>query len=298
MSFLYETTQIGQTAGIRILGYEGEARRLRVPDSLDGLPVIAVGKQAFTEKNHNLEEVTLPSGVLEVESFAFSFCGALRKLDLCDSIVSFHDGAIRTCFNLRDVELRISNNGFVLARRILGDSDRKLRVKFLFSGDDLQLVFPDYYSNSIEDTRSQAFHIRIDGCGFSYRECVCTGGLRLREYDSLFGRAVSAGDPEAAASIAVSRLMYPRGLTDQAARIYRDHIRDHMGQILPLCVLQENEGWMELLMKEKLLSEADMDMALRLTSECGLTQLSGELMAYRGNEYETKKGILTLEDDW
>ena len=55
---------------------------------------------------------------------------------------------------------------------------------------------------------------------------------------------------------------------------------------------------MELLMKEKLLSEADMDTALRLTTEYGLTQLSGELMAYRSNEYGTKKGILTLEDDW
>ena len=298
MSFLYEQVKIGQVTGMRLLGYEGEARRLRVPDSLDGLPVISVGKQAFTEKNHKLEEVTLPAGLLEVESFAFSFCSALRKLNLSDSIVSFHDGAIRTCFNLRDIELKISNNGFVLARRLLGDSDRKLRVKFLFSEEDLQLVFPDYYSNSIEDTRSHAFHIRIDGCGFSYRECVCTGGLRLREYDSLFGRAVSAGDPEAAASIAVSRLMYPRGLSEQAGCVYRDHIRKHMEQILPLCILQENEGWMELLMKEKLLSEADMDTALRLTTEYGLTQLSGELMAYRSNEYGTKKGILTLEDDW
>ena len=77
MHFSYEKTEIGNAAGIRILGYEGDAHKLGVPETLEGLPVLSIGKQAFSERNTGLEEIILPAGIREIESFAFSFCGCL-----------------------------------------------------------------------------------------------------------------------------------------------------------------------------------------------------------------------------
>ena len=51
MSFRYEKTAIEGKEGIRILSFEGNVRKLNVPGSLDGLPVLSLGKQALSENN-------------------------------------------------------------------------------------------------------------------------------------------------------------------------------------------------------------------------------------------------------
>ena len=297
MSFQYEKTTIDGKEGIRILTLEGAVRKLNVPESLEGLPVLSLGKQAVSENNRGLEEVTLPSTLLELESFAFSFCDSLKKITLPDSILHVHDGAIRTCFGLRDLEIIMKGWDFTLARRLLGDSDRKLRVLFRFPDHVQQLVFPDYYSNSIEDTKSQAFHIRIDGCGFSYRECVSKTGLRMREYDSLFQRAVISEDEDTPIEIAAARLLYPQGLHPDPCSVYRGYLTEHMEESLKLAFLPGNEEWMELFIKEELLSEKDIDLALKLASSNGCIQLAGELLEYKNRHFEEKKpAVLSLED--
>ena len=298
MPFIYEKIRIGDTEGVEVLGYEGSARKLSVPEELERLPVLSLGKHAFTDKNTDLEEVSLPRSLLQIRSFAFYFCGCLKRLTLYDSVTDYHDGAIRTNFSLHEIRLIMREQRYTLARRILGDSDRKLLVMFEHPSGSLQLVFPEYSSNSIEDTRAQAFHIRIDGTGFSYRECVCADGLRLREYDGLYRRTFSSDDPEVSMEIAVARLMYPQGLSEEAAASYRAQLRNDMERVLRLSMKPRNAGWMELLMKEELLQSGDMDTALKLASESGKIELTGELMDYREKHFPKKTGTRLSLGDW
>ena len=299
MNFTYEKVHIGGQSGIRILSCDDLQKKLRIPEAIDGLRVLSIGKQAFNEHNSGLEEVVLPDGLAELQSFAFSFCSGLKKLILSDGIRLFHDGAVRTCFALRDIELKMSSHDYTLARRLLGDSDRRLRITFRLPGHDIRLVFPEYYSNSIEDTKSQAFHIRIDGTGFSYRECVCTGGIRLREYDGLFRRTLSSDEPAVPLEIAAARLMYPQGLSEAAKEVYCTYLKEHMDEALKLSFLPENDGWPEMLLTEALLSREDIDPALRLASFYRKTEFSGELLEYRRRNFQDRKGaVLTLSDEW
>ena len=299
MNFTYEKTDINGQSGIRILSCEDAPRMLRIPETYEGQRVLSIGKQAFNEHNSGLEEIILPDGLMELQSFAFSFCAGLRKLTLSDGIRLFHDGAVRTCFALRDIELKMSSHDYTLARRLLGDSDRRLRFTFRLPGHDIRLVFPEYYSNSIEDTKSQAFHIRIDGTGFSYRECVSAGGIRFREYDSLFRRTLSSDEPAVPLEIAAARLMYPQGLSEAAKETYCHYLKEHMEETLKLSFLPENDGWPEMLLSEALLSAEDIDPALRLASFYKKTELSGELLEYRRRNFQEVKGaVLTLLDDW
>ncbi|MBQ9421159.1 MAG: leucine-rich repeat protein [Lachnospiraceae bacterium] len=297
MPFIYEKIIIGDTEGVEVLGYEGSAKHLSVPEELEGLPVLSLGKHAFTDKNTDLEEVSLPRGLLQIRSFAFYFCGSLKRITLYDGVTDYHDGAIRTNFNLHEIRIIMREDRYTLARRILGDSDRKILMMFSYPDRELRLVFPDYSSNSIEDTRAQAFHIRIDGTGFSYRECVCADGLRLREYDSLYRRTFSSDDPEISLEIAVARLMSPQSLSEDAAAAYRAQITSDMDKVLKLAMKPRNEGWMELLMNGKLLRKEDMDLALRLASEYKKIELTGQLMDYREQHFPKEAvGKLRLDD--
>ena len=289
MPFLYEKTRIKEQDGLQILGYEGPARKLNVPETIEGLPVISIGKRAFTDQNKGLEEIALPKTILAIQSFSFYFCDTLRKIKLYDHIEDYYDGAIRTSSGICDVEIEMLDGRYELIRRILDDSDRRMRILFRFPDYALQLVFPDYHSNSIEDTRAQTFHIRIEGSGFSYRECVRKDGIRIKEYDSLFRRALSADNPEISISIAAGRLMYPAELSETDANVYRDHLRAEMPRALEMAMKPENEDWAELFMREALLDDEALDLALQLASERKQIALTGQLMDYRSRVLGIKK---------
>ena len=294
MPFLYEKIKIrgrggAETEGLEITGYEGSARKLTVPETIEGIPVISIGKRAFTDRNKELEEVALPKSVQAIQAFAFYFCDTLRKIKLYDCVSDYYDGAIRTSSGICDIEIEMLDSRYELIRRILDDSDRRMRILFRFPDYALQLVFPDYHSNSIEDTRAQTFHIRIEGSGFSYRECVRKDGIRIKEYDSLFRRALSADNTEISISIAAARLMYPAELSETDANVYRDHLRAEMSVALPLAMKPENEGWMELFMQEQQLDENALDLALQLASERKQIVLTGQLMDYRSRTFSAKK---------
>ncbi len=289
MPFLYEKIRIKEQDGLQILGYEGPARKLNVPETIEGLPVISIGKRAFTDQNKGLEEIALPKTILAIQSFSFYFCDTLRKIKLYDHVEDYYDGAIRTSSGICDVEIEMLDGRYELIRRILDDSDRRMRILFRFPDYALQLVFPDYHSNSIEDTRAQTFHIRIEGSGFSYRECVRKDGIRIKEYDSLFRRALSADNPEISISIAAGRLMYPAELSETEANVYRDHLRAEMPRALEMAMKPENEDWPELFMREALLDDEALDLALQLASERKQIALTGQLMDYRNRILGTKK---------
>lgn len=299
MPFLYEKIQLNGREGLEITGYDGNASKLYIPSEIDGLPVLSVGKHAFSDSNKGLTEVHLPDSIKAIKAFAFYFCSELHKLVLSDSVTDYYDGAIRTSSGINDIEISMNSAHSELAHRILEDSDRRMRVTFCFrdmNDSRLRLVFPAYNSNSIEDTRAQTFHIRIEGSGFSYRECVRQDGIRIKEYDSLYRKAL-ADNPEVSTEIAVGRLMYPTWLSEADADNYREHIRKDIYRALELAAEPENEDWIEVFIKEELLDEAAVDYALKAASEHKQTELVGRLMDYRRGRFKPKNdNVLSLDE--
>lgn len=297
MPFLYEKTVISGRVGAEITGYEGSAKKLTVPEYIDGLPVLSIGKNAFNDSCGGLRSVALPKGLKQIKAFSFYFCSSLRYISMYDGVEDYYDGAIRTSAGITDIEIYMTENRYELVRRLLEDSDRKLRILFHFPESSLQLIFPDYNSNMIEDTRAQTFHIRIEGSGFSYRECVRRDGIRIAEYDNMFRRALSGDFPEISVEIAMSRLMYPAGLSDSAAAVYRSHIEKEIDSALRMAFLPENAGWLELMINEGLINEDKTDLGLRLAGERKLPEAAGMLMEYRRRRFSPAAGtVLSLED--
>lgn len=76
--------------GITITGYRGNDKKLYIPGSIDGIAVIAIGKEAF--KNASFEEVFLPDSVEKIDWFAFSNCSEMIDISIPNSVLKIEYG--------------------------------------------------------------------------------------------------------------------------------------------------------------------------------------------------------------
>ena len=70
---------------ITVTGYNGSEKEINIPEKINGLPVTAIGDEAFFRKK--LTSITFPNTVANIGRRAFSF-NRLTSLTLPDSIVS------------------------------------------------------------------------------------------------------------------------------------------------------------------------------------------------------------------
>ena len=77
---------------------------ITIPATLGGYPVAAIGNGAFSG-NHNLISVTLPNGIVSIDSCAFEYCVNLVSVSLPDSVVHIGYGAFMDCMSLKSINL-------------------------------------------------------------------------------------------------------------------------------------------------------------------------------------------------
>lgn len=123
--------------GVKIIGVTGRAAEIRIPDHIDGLPVIAIAPYAFavqTEAEANetetpaqlsfvegedmprkapLKEVTgealkrlyLPDTIREMGAYAFGGCSALEVIHLPENLAVLPDHVFAGCISLKQIAL-------------------------------------------------------------------------------------------------------------------------------------------------------------------------------------------------
>lgn len=100
----YET--IGKT--ITITGYANQSiTDLRIPSSIDGLPVTAIGEKAFTGAYY-LTNITIPPTVITIGEQAFYACFELTSITIPTSVTTIGAMAFYSCFSLTSVTISAS----------------------------------------------------------------------------------------------------------------------------------------------------------------------------------------------
>lgn len=79
-----------------------------VPKTIDGLTVVAIGRQAFAECL-SMTEVILPAGLLRIEAEAFSGCTALTRVTVSSSVKQIGSGAFLGCSSLTEAIFEAPN---------------------------------------------------------------------------------------------------------------------------------------------------------------------------------------------
>ena len=90
-----EFEYIKENEGITITAYNGKSKSVQIPDTIDGLPVLKIGKRAFAEAA--IKSVTLPSSCKTVDWFAFYGCYSLSTVYAPIGIESIEYGAFDSC---------------------------------------------------------------------------------------------------------------------------------------------------------------------------------------------------------
>jgi len=104
------TTNYGK---ITILGYTGPDSAVAIPATIRGLPVGAIGDNAFAFKG-TLTSITIPDSVTTIGISAFDFCSGLRTVTIGSNVNHIRSFAFRLCQGLTNVVLpgSITNIGY------------------------------------------------------------------------------------------------------------------------------------------------------------------------------------------
>lgn len=93
--------------GIRITGYKGEAIIIKIPERIEDLPVVCIGKKAFLS-NKTVQQIELPEGVVEIDDWAFAFCSRLEKIILPYHGMKIGQGILKECYKLEQIVNELS----------------------------------------------------------------------------------------------------------------------------------------------------------------------------------------------
>ncbi|MBD5542770.1 MAG: leucine-rich repeat domain-containing protein [Lachnospiraceae bacterium] len=99
---LYSYEQIPDKEAMKILQYIGTDSHVTVPEMIEGLPVTVIGKGAF-ENHKEIEEISLPDSIEEIQEKTFSGCEKLRYFILPPKVTVFGKEAFWMCTGLRGI---------------------------------------------------------------------------------------------------------------------------------------------------------------------------------------------------
>ena len=85
--------------GCHITGYSGTDSDVIIPETIEGVPVIALSYFLFNNCN-SLTSVTIPKGVTSIGDFAFSGCSGLTNVIIPDSVTDIGGFAFSGCSSL------------------------------------------------------------------------------------------------------------------------------------------------------------------------------------------------------
>lgn len=101
---VYTYTVDSNTLEVTITKYNGDYSVVRVPDRIDGHPVTAIGKRAFSLDN-KLYEVILPETITKIDNNAFAECKNLSVIDLPSNLKSIGEMAFYNCKSLTELTI-------------------------------------------------------------------------------------------------------------------------------------------------------------------------------------------------
>ncbi|MBR3844425.1 MAG: leucine-rich repeat protein [Clostridia bacterium] len=100
----YPFTYTVNNGGVTITGYRAADSKVTVPSTIEGLPVVAIGEEAFADRT-DITEVTIPQGVTVIGVRAFYNCQALTDISLSDTVTTIERLAFCGCVSLEEIQI-------------------------------------------------------------------------------------------------------------------------------------------------------------------------------------------------
>lgn len=230
---------------IRIDGIKEAQPQVVIPPELEGRRVTELG--AYALSGSDVEEIYLPPWLEKVGAYGFYGCEKLRRIYCYGRVLDLGAGLFagvhtvellditefvgeKSCF--KDMLSEFRHTLRVRVRRITEDALTNGDFEQIRSGDagafqEARLIFPEYYEESVENTPARILFVETHGCGHRYRYCFSGREFQYTGYDELFSHVKVQESEELVTELALGRLLFPCGLTDEHRVMYMDYVREH-----------------------------------------------------------------------
>ena len=295
-----------QQDGVCILRCRTADPILRLPETVGGLPVVAlgdylcaarepdvsqydvfevrltIGEQVSSAPVHDaraIERVVVPRSVQAIGSYAFYNCYNLQAVTVHAGLRSVGHGAFMNCTAFRQVELYAGERDKTCLSDLLGQTSGELLAVLHLPQAEARLFFPPF-NEELEDLGpAHIFQRRIEGAGYAYRQCIQNGVLSFLQYDGAFERLLRIQDYDTACRVALLRLRWPVGLSAQAREVYLTCLREHPTDAVRTLLDSRDVPGLSALLSFGVLDRGGLSAACDLARQMGQTEALALLLA-------------------
>ena len=279
MIYLYKRNKTGICID-RVYGYDSI---VELPDELEGVPVTELGAYIFsdhidqsdlehmkaTEKfctedgkevqlpekmpqaaGNQVEEIRLPRYLRKIGRYAFYNCFHLRKLAFYGDMKDLGAGALTGCHQMEYISVETDVDGESGLRDFLTELPETLCVDIMINAEHGRLWFPEFFEEGVENTPARILENHVHGSGIRYRNSFLHKKLNLLEYDRLFPYAVAWEQERIVVRLALDRILYPVGMTEEAKDKYLVYIKENSLQAVKLLGEQKEYDSMQRILKD------------------------------------------------
>lgn len=276
-----ESEQTG--SGIRITRMQGLAGEVEIPERIEGVPILAIGRKAFLSKK-NLRKVTVPGTVTEVGDWAFAYCDHLHTVRFvhegeadgkseeksgAGTKLRFGKSVFLECHNLRYVYVK---DGSESTAALLAAAVTTAEAPYLLDAQE---------AGSREwlekwDARMFAVLHSADEEGYS-KQVLCGE----EDYGSTDKVAYESGRRKVKVRLLLLRCLYPEGLAPERRSEMEAYLRekDETWQVI-LKEHGEDQAYYKLFTDLGCVTEDNFDALLRDVGE-DCPELRAYLMRYK-----------------
>lgn len=295
-----------QQDGVCILRCRTADPILRLPETVGGLPVVALGdylcaarepdvsqydvfevrlttgEQVSSAPVHDaraIERVVVPRSVQAIGSYAFYNCYNLQAVTVHAGLRSVGHGAFMNCTAFRQVELYAGERDKTCLPDLLGQTSGELLAILHLPQAEARLLFP-LFNEELEDLGpAHIFQRRIEGAGYAYRQCIQNGVLSFLQYDGAFERLLRIQDYDTACRVALLRLRWPVGLSAPARADYLECLRAHAENAVRTLLDSRDVPGLSALLALGTLDRTGLSTACDLARQMGQTEALALLLA-------------------
>lgn len=266
-AFLYELVD----DGIRILKCRSLDTIVIVPETIGGIAVTQLGAYACSKGGGPVEgiwtaaedvvrelpelsgervtQICLPESLKKIGAYAFYNCENLQKLSCYSTTRDWGAGAFTGSTGVRFLDIVVKEKEKSCLKEILAELRQAVYVTYR-GEQEARLIFPEFFEESVENTPARLLSTHTHGCGHQYRYCFEQSQFQFREYDGLFPFAQVQESEELVTELALGRVRYPMGLTEEHERMYGAYLKQHKVMAAVYQIRMRNMEPLEWLMKQ------------------------------------------------
>lgn len=240
-----------------------------------------------------IQEIVLPKYLEGTGDYVFYGCLNLTTVHFPASMKRLGGGAFVACNKVRNLHFTVNSPEETpyCMKDVLGELIFEVEVVLKDEKEKtlVQLTYPEYYEESVENTPARIIDIAFHGMGYMYRQCFKGRVLDYYQYDSLFHLTVSQEFLPTVMQMTFNRLKTPVGLTETSRKKYLEFLQKEQENVARWIFEKDRIELLYLLGTVEYFTEENLEQFLKTASNAEAAEAVSYLMDYRRSHFAPEK---------